>query len=105
MHSLDLPVSRIGWETSTDEKIMQARKDVDQVMTLMRSNVEKLSLRGEKLDNLIARAENLDVSAQQFQRCAHEVRRQVHWKHRMGQFAMIAVGAFFAVSAFTYVAF
>ncbi|KIH67095.1 Synaptobrevin [Ancylostoma duodenale] len=59
---------------------MQTRRQLDEVMGMMRANIEKLSERSEKLEDLASRAEVLDMSSQEFQRCAGEVRRKKLWK-------------------------
>ncbi|KAL6728418.1 hypothetical protein Aduo_010194 [Ancylostoma duodenale] len=76
MENFNYPVSKIG----CDDKIMQTRRQLDEVMGMMRANIEKLSERSEKLEDLASRAEVLDMSSQEFQRCAGEVRRKKLWK-------------------------
>ncbi|EPB79638.1 Synaptobrevin [Ancylostoma ceylanicum] len=76
MENFNYPVSKIG----CDDKIMQTRRQLDEVMGMMRANIEKLSERSERLEDLASRAEVLDMSSQEFQRCAGEVRRNKLWK-------------------------
>ncbi|KAK6059960.1 Synaptobrevin [Cooperia oncophora] len=76
MQNFNYPVSKIG----CGDKIMQTRRQLDEVMGMMRSNIEKLSERSERLEDLACRAEVLDMASNEFQRCATEVRRKKMWK-------------------------
>ena len=46
----------------------------------MRDNINKVSQRGERLDSLQDKTDNLAVSAQGFRRGANRVRKQMWWK-------------------------
>jgi hypothetical protein len=46
----------------------------------MRDNINKVSQRGERLDALQDKTDNLAVSAQGFRRGANRVRKQMWWK-------------------------
>ena len=46
----------------------------------MRSNINKVSERGENLNSLQDKTDNLAVSAQGFRRGANRVRKQMWWK-------------------------
>jgi len=46
----------------------------------MRNNINKVSERGERLDSLQDKTDNLAVSAQGFRRGANRVRKQMWWK-------------------------
>lgn len=46
----------------------------------MRENINKVSQRGERLDNLQDKTDNLATSAQGFRRGANRVRKQMWWK-------------------------
>lgn len=46
----------------------------------MRENINKVSQRGEQLDSLQDKTDNLAVSAQGFRRGANRVRKQMWWK-------------------------
>jgi vesicle-associated membrane protein 4 len=57
----------------------------------MRENINKVSQRGERLDSLQDKTDNLAVSAQGFRRGANRVRKQMWWKgvHRFaGQMSL-----------------
>jgi vesicle-associated membrane protein 4 len=46
----------------------------------MRENINKVAERGERLDSLQDKTDNLAVSAQGFRRGANRVRKQMWWK-------------------------
>lgn len=46
----------------------------------MRDNINKVSQRGERLDSLQDKTDNLATSAQGFRRGANRVRKQMWWK-------------------------
>lgn len=46
----------------------------------MRENIKQVSQRGERLDSLQDKTDNLAVSAQGFRRGANRVRKQMWWK-------------------------
>ncbi|KAF2199368.1 synaptobrevin-domain-containing protein [Delitschia confertaspora ATCC 74209] len=46
----------------------------------MRDNINKVSERGERLDSLQDKTDNLATSAQGFRRGANRVRKQMWWK-------------------------
>lgn len=53
---------------------------IDETVGTMRDNISKVSQRGEQLDSLQDKTDNLAVSAQGFRRGANRVRKQMWWK-------------------------
>ncbi|PGG99425.1 hypothetical protein AJ79_08541 [Helicocarpus griseus UAMH5409] len=53
---------------------------IDDTVGVMRENINKVSQRGENLDSLQDKTDNLAVSAQGFRRGANRVRKQMWWK-------------------------
>ncbi|KEZ39355.1 hypothetical protein SAPIO_CDS10048 [Scedosporium apiospermum] len=53
---------------------------IDDTVDVMRENINKVSQRGERLDALQDKTDNLAVSAQGFRRGANRVRKQMWWK-------------------------
>ncbi|PNY30020.1 Synaptobrevin [Tolypocladium capitatum] len=53
---------------------------IDDTVGVMRDNISKVSQRGERLDALQDKTDNLAVSAQGFRRGANRVRKQMWWK-------------------------
>lgn len=56
----------------------------------MRENINKVSERGERLDSLQDKTDNLAVSAQGFRRGANRVRKNMWWKDMKMRFCLIA---------------
>lgn len=56
----------------------------------MRENINKVSQRGERLDSLQDKTDNLAVSAQGFRRGANRVRKQMWWKDMKMRMCLIA---------------
>jgi hypothetical protein len=59
-----------------DSAALQAQ--IDDTIGVMRENINKVSQRGERLDSLQDKTDNLVVSAQGFRRGANRVRRQMN---------------------------
>lgn len=57
----------------------------------MRDNINKVSERGERLDSLQDKTDNLAVSAQGFRRGANRVRKQMWWKDMKMRLCIIAI--------------
>lgn len=55
-------------------------QEIDSTVNVMRNNINKVSERGERLDSLQDKTDNLAVSAQGFRRGANRVRKQMWWK-------------------------
>jgi vesicle-associated membrane protein 4 len=56
------------------------QQQIDDTVGVMRENINKVSQRGEHLDSLQDKTDNLAVSAQGFRRGANRVRKQMWWK-------------------------
>lgn len=56
------------------------RLHIDDTVGIMRDNITKVAERGERLDTLQDKTDNLAVSAQGFRRGANRVRKQMWWK-------------------------
>ncbi|RMZ92578.1 hypothetical protein DV736_g186, partial [Chaetothyriales sp. CBS 134916] len=53
---------------------------IDDTVGVMRENINKVSQRGERLDSLQDKTDNLATSAAGFRRGANRVRKQMWWK-------------------------
>lgn len=60
--------------------MLTMRQQIDDTVGVMRDNINKVSQRGERLDALQDKTDNLAVSAQGFRRGANRVRKQMWWK-------------------------
>ncbi|XP_072051550.1 uncharacterized protein [Amphiura filiformis] len=58
------------------------QKEVEEVQGIVREAIEKVLSRGENLDELLVRADNLEAAAYQFQKTAKRMKRKFRCKHR-----------------------
>ncbi|PWN90089.1 synaptobrevin [Acaromyces ingoldii] len=56
------------------------QSQIDETVGVMRDNINKVNERGENLNDLQGKTDNLAVSAQGFRRGANRVRKQMWWK-------------------------
>lgn len=63
------------------DRIQQTQAEVDQVVGIMRDNMEKVLERDQKLSDLDTRAEHLQVGAQQFERHTNRIKRKYWWQN------------------------
>ncbi|KDN37539.1 synaptobrevin, partial [Tilletiaria anomala UBC 951] len=61
-------------------KTAQIQAQIDETVGVMRDNINKVNERGENLNSLQDKTDNLAVSAQGFRRGANRVRKQMWWK-------------------------
>ncbi|KAL2912626.1 hypothetical protein HK105_207842 [Polyrhizophydium stewartii] len=61
-------------------KTTQVQAQVDEVVGIMQDNIHKVMQRGEQLDSLQNKTEDLQNSSLQFKRGANKVRREMWWK-------------------------
>jgi vesicle-associated membrane protein 4 len=54
--------------------------EVDATVRVMRENIDKVSQRGERLDSLQDKTDDLAVSSQGFRRGANRVRKRMCWE-------------------------
>ncbi|KAG8959978.1 SNAP receptor, synaptobrevin [Tulasnella sp. 419] len=74
-----------------NSKTAALQADIDHTVGIMRDNITKVAERGERLDSLQDKTDNLAVSAQDFRRGANRVRKNMWWKD-MKMRIIIAVG-------------
>jgi len=63
-----------------NERTTVLQDTIKSTVDVMRDNITKVSQRGEQLDSLQDKTDNLAVSAQGFRRGANRVRKQMWWK-------------------------
>jgi len=61
-------------------KTAAIQAQIDDTVEIMRDNISKVAERGERLDSLQDKTDNLAVSAQGFRRGANRVRKNMWWK-------------------------
>ncbi|CAB3401879.1 unnamed protein product [Caenorhabditis bovis] len=96
---MDPPVSRIGWN---DQKIMQTRHELNQAKNIMKANVQKIMERQSKLDDLVERAQKLEIAANEYEKCAVQVHRQMQWKIVAIRYGVVAASMVFAITGLLY---
>ncbi|KAJ4386289.1 Vesicle membrane receptor protein (v-SNARE) [Gnomoniopsis smithogilvyi] len=88
------PDQGAGTQQSSDPRIAQIQGSMQTTINTMRNNINMANERGERIDNLQDKTDNLAVSAQGFRRGANRVRKQMWWKDmkmRMCIFAGIII--------------
>jgi len=63
-----------------NQRTAALQAQIDDTVGVMRENINKVSQRGERLDSLQDKTDNLAVSAQGFRRGANKVRKAMWWK-------------------------
>lgn len=64
------------------DQIAKVRREVNEVKGVMTQNIEKVLERGERIDVLVGKAEELDHSAQSFHRQSTRLRKHMWWQNK-----------------------
>uniref|UniRef100_A0A8B9R8C5 Vesicle-associated membrane protein 1-like n=1 Tax=Astyanax mexicanus TaxID=7994 RepID=A0A8B9R8C5_ASTMX len=86
--------------TSSNRRLQQTQAQVEEVVDIMRVNVDKVLERDQKLSELDDRADALQAGASQFESCAAKLKNKYWWKNckmmiMMGIIGAIVVGIIF----------
>jgi len=79
---------------NANKKIQQTQAQVNEVVGIMKENVEKVLERDHKLSELDSRADALQEGASQFQQQAVKLKKKMWWKNMK---MMIIIGVFVAL--------
>ncbi|KAI1263774.1 synaptobrevin-domain-containing protein [Xylariaceae sp. FL1019] len=79
-----------GAQQGGNARTQALQAQIDDTVGVMRDNINKVSQRGERLDALQDKTDNLAVSAQGFRRGANRVRKQMWWKDMKMRMCLIA---------------
>merc|ERR1719337_430075 len=79
-----------GAQPAGNQRTAALQAQIDDTVGVMRENINKVSQRGERLDSLQDKTDNLAVSAQGFRRGANRVRKQMWWKDMKMRMCIIA---------------
>jgi vesicle-associated membrane protein 4 len=79
-----------GAQGGSNNRTAALQAEIDSTVGIMRDNINKVSERGERLDSLQDKTDNLAVSAQGFRRGANRVRKQMWWKDMKMRLCIIA---------------
>lgn len=86
---------------AASKKLQQTQAQVDEVVGIMRTNVEKVLERDQKLSELDDRADALQQGASQFEQQAGRLKRKYWWKD-MKMCAILAVVVLVIIIIFFY---
>lgn len=64
------------------DQISKVRREVNEVKDVMTQNIEKVLERGEKIDVLVGKAEELDHSSQVFHSQSSRLRQKMWWQNK-----------------------
>lgn len=67
---------------TTDDRIKRTQNQLDEVQGIMADNIEKVLTRGDELDSLQERSEDLEAGARLFRRSARRLRNNMWWKDK-----------------------
>ncbi|KAI8969662.1 synaptobrevin-domain-containing protein [Pilobolus umbonatus] len=67
-------------QPAANNKTTQIQQQVDEVVNIMQGNIDKVLQRGERLDDLRGKTEDLEATAKHFRRGANQVRKRMWWK-------------------------
>ncbi|CAL8327383.1 unnamed protein product [Arctogadus glacialis] len=70
-----------GVEPVARTKVEDLRSQVDGVTDIMTQNVDRILARGERLDDLMDKSEDLQAGAQHFKQTSQKVARTYWWKN------------------------
>ncbi|XP_043550987.1 vesicle-associated membrane protein 8 isoform X6 [Chiloscyllium plagiosum] len=74
------------------EKLSHIQGQVNDVKGIMSQNIEKVLERGEKLDDLIIKTDDLQASADTFQKTSTKIARKMWWKNTKMIIIIVDVG-------------
>ncbi|KAG2425091.1 hypothetical protein HXX76_014000 [Chlamydomonas incerta] len=86
-------------------KVASVQKKVDEVKGIMTENIEKVLARGEKLELLTDKTENLMNEADRFQRTGRTLRRKMWWQNCKMKIVVALAVVLLAVVIFLLVCF
>ncbi|XP_071488018.1 vesicle-associated membrane protein 7-like [Diadema antillarum] len=74
-----------------NDKVAVLQNQVDEVKDIMTQNIDKVLSRGEKLDDLLVKTEDLEASARTFQKTASKVRKKMWWQNTRMKIILVIV--------------
>lgn len=83
------------------DKTRMVRQEVDQVVNIMQGNIERLMERGENLDSLHSKTDNLQAGAMEFRKGAVQVKKRMWWQNaKMNLVIAVVVSALVLILLF-----
>ncbi|KAK7120119.1 hypothetical protein R3I94_020211 [Phoxinus phoxinus] len=68
-------------ETPAPSKFNQVQEQVNDVKVILKDNINKVLERGERLDDLIGKTDDLQATADSFQKTSTRVARKMWWRN------------------------
>ncbi|XP_048009197.1 vesicle-associated membrane protein 2 isoform X1 [Megalobrama amblycephala] len=81
--------------TTSNRRLQQTQAQVEEVVDIMRVNVDKVLERDQKLSELDDRADALQAGASQFESCAAKLKNKYWWKNCKMMIIMGVIGVLF----------
>ncbi|XP_068422916.1 vesicle-associated membrane protein 8 [Clinocottus analis] len=78
---MDFDPERGGQAEEPKDKVQTLKDQVDGVKDIMTQNVDRILARGERLDDLMDKSEDLQAGAQHFKQTSQKVARNYWWKN------------------------
>jgi len=75
------PTPKNPQQVAAQRRLQQTQAQVDEVVDIMKTNVEKVLERDQKLSELDDRADALQQGASQFEQSAGKLKRKFWWKN------------------------
>uniref|UniRef100_A0A0R3RFK4 V-SNARE coiled-coil homology domain-containing protein n=1 Tax=Elaeophora elaphi TaxID=1147741 RepID=A0A0R3RFK4_9BILA len=99
MEPFSLPITHIGKVTTmpNSSKLHKTQKKLEEVIEIVRSDIDRIIEREGRLQNLTARADEMEARAEQFSRKAIQVRRNIWWRSVRLTMAIVGVCMLFVV--------
>jgi len=69
------------FNSTKDDKVQRVREEISQVKDVMIKNIDKVLERGEKIELLVDRTEDLDKHAFKFKKQSRNLKRSMWWKN------------------------
>lgn len=69
------------WSDPRNDKINQMKKDIDDTKNIMVQNIEKVLERGERIDLLVTRTEEMQEQSYKFKSGATDLKKKLWWKN------------------------
>ncbi|XP_073703946.1 synaptobrevin-like [Garra rufa] len=88
--------------TTSNRRLQQTQAQVEEVVDIMRVNVDKVLERDQKLSELDDRADALQAGASQFESCAAKLKNKYWWKNCKMMIIMGVIGVIFIGIIFLY---
>uniref|UniRef100_A0A671Q106 Vesicle-associated membrane protein 1 n=1 Tax=Sinocyclocheilus anshuiensis TaxID=1608454 RepID=A0A671Q106_9TELE len=88
---------------TSNRRLQQTQAQVDEVVDIMRVNVDKVLERDQKLSELDDRADALQAGASQFESSAAKLKNKYWWKNMKVRFDFLVLRSYFVSITLRYI--